>query len=314
MSGRPEPAMSVILITPDGYETIARTVSALRDQSAARRLELVIAAPALKTLAFPEVVRASFAGVRLVEIGHLKDLASAHAAGVRAATSPVVVFAEDHAFPEPGWAEALIATHEGPWVAVGPAMRNANPATLTSWADFLLGYGRWRVPAVAGATDHVPGHNSSYKRAALLDYGEKLVEQLQAPALLHADLAARGCRLYLEPDAVVSHMNFADMNAWLRLRFHAGRGFAAARARHWPASRRLVSSLAAPLVPFVRLVRIARESHRRDQPRAFFLRIVPVLWVGLVVDAAGEWLGYLAGPSRTPVLDWDWELHRERYG
>ena len=34
---------------------------------------------------------------------------------------------EDHCFPADGWAEALVAAHQGPWAAVGPAFLNANP-------------------------------------------------------------------------------------------------------------------------------------------------------------------------------------------
>lgn len=306
-------AMSVVLVSPDNYQTLARTVSVLRRQSAADQLELVIVAPSLLTLDMPDSERHTFAAVRVVEIGSVRRFAAAHAAGVRAATAPVVVFAEDHAFPEPGWAEALITAHRGLWTAVGPAMRNANPATRTSWADFLLGYGRWRIPVAPGPTNHLPGHNSSYKRAALLQYENELDEFLQGPALLHADLVARGLTLYLEPAAVVSHLNFAAPLVWLRLRFHAGRAFAAARAREWSLEQRSLYALATPLVPFVRFVRIAHES-RRGEHASFLLSIAPMLLCGLVVDALGELSGYMGGAAGSHDLEWDWEFHRERYG
>ena len=314
MNRAPQAAMSVVLISPDNYQTVARTVNILRGQSAADQLELVIVAPALQQFDMPESGRHGFAAVRVLEIGNVRRFAAAQAAGVRAATAPVVVFAEDHAFPEPGWANALIAAHRGPWTAVGPAMRNANPATRTSWADFLLGYGRWRIPTAAGPTNHLPGPNSSYKRAALLHYENDMEELLQAPAVLHADLVARGLTLYLEPAAIVSHMNFAASLVWLRLRFHAGRAFAAARAREWPVGHRLLYALATPLVPFVRLVRIAHESRREGQAASFFPSIAPVLWIGLAVDALGELSGYLGGAAGAHDREWDWEFHRERYG
>lgn len=313
MSGVSPPAMSVILVTPDRYQTIARTVSALRAQATANRLELVIVAPDRRALEMPDADRQAFASVSVVAIGDVRRLAVAHAAGVNAATASVVAFAEDHAFPAPGWAEALVAAHSGPWTGVGPAMRNANPESLTSWADFLLGYGRWRVPIRSGAVDHLPGHNSSYKRAALLAFREELAERLQAPALLHDDLVRRGHRLYLEATASVSHVNFATWSVWVRLRFHAGRAFAAARARNWSVGRRMMFVLAAPAVPFVRLARIAGESRRADQPPGFLLNIAPVLWVGLVFDALGEVIGYVAGAGHTHDREWEWEFHRERH-
>jgi GT2 family glycosyltransferase len=312
MSDPAQPAMSVVLVTPDCYQTIARTVALLGAQSAADQLELIVVAPDVRSLDLPDTERRRFAAVRLVEAGQEKRYAAAHAAGVRAATTPVVAFAEDHAFPAPGWADALIAAHRGSWAVVGPAMRNANPDTRTSWADFLLGYGRWQEPIQGGPTDHVPGHNSSYKRAALMSYGEKLEDYLQAPALLHADLAARGYRLYLEPAAVVAHSNFSSIALWLPGRFHAGRAFAGARARDWRLRRRVLYVLAIPLIPFVRLARIARETHRDGQPAGFFLRIAPLLWFGLVLDALGELTGYACGAPGSYEREWDWEFHRER--
>jgi hypothetical protein len=303
--------MSVVLVTPDYYQTVARTISALRAQSHAEQLELVLVAPDLKLVDLPAKEQRGFGAVRFVQIGDVKRFAAAQAAGVRAATAEVVVFAEDHAFPQPGWADALIAAHRGPWTVVGPAVLNANPESVTSWADFLLGYGRWRVPVAAGSTGHVPGHNSSYKRDALLSYGSDLTEWLQAPALLHADLAARGLQLYLEPAAMVSHTNFSSTRVWLRTRFHAGRAFAAARARRWTMARRVMHAMATPLVPFVRVARIFHESRRQDQPAGFFLRIAPLLWFGLALDAFGEFIGYLGKAPDNYEREWDWEFRRE---
>jgi hypothetical protein len=304
------PAMSVILVTPDRYETIARTVASLRAQSAAAQLELIVVSSEGNSLDVPETECNLFAAVRLVA-SPVKRLAAAHAAGVRAATAPVIAFAEDHAFPTPGWAKALIAAHRGPWTAVGPAMRNANPATSTSRADFLLGYGRWREPIRAGETNHIPGHNSSYKRSALMIYGGDLEEYLQAPALLHQSLASRGHHLYLEPAAVVAHTNFSSVTQWLHVRFHAGRVFATARGRAWSLQRRLLYILAAPLIPFVRLARIAKESRRDRQPAGFFLKVAPLLWCGLMLDALGELTGYAAPVSGAYEREWEWEFHRE---
>ena len=111
-----------------------------------------------------------FSSVKVVPIDSAASVARANAAGIRAATSSVVALTEDHSFPDPEWAENLIKAHEQPWAAVGPAVRNANPATAVSWADFFIGYGPWAEPISAGTVDFLPGHNSSYKRAVLLEY------------------------------------------------------------------------------------------------------------------------------------------------
>lgn len=102
------PDLSVILVTPDCYETIRQTIRSLREQTVRERLEIVIVAPAERTLGLVEKELEAFQSVRVIEFGEIKTLAAARVAGIRAASAPLLALGEDHAFPEPGWAEALI--------------------------------------------------------------------------------------------------------------------------------------------------------------------------------------------------------------
>jgi hypothetical protein len=304
--------MSVILITPDGYGTLRRTVQALRRQTVREKLELVLVGPSREPLREAEAELQGFAGHQLVEIGVLTSTAVARAAGVRAATAPVIALAEDHCFPEPGWAAALLARHREPWTGVGPAVGNANPATLTSWANLLIEYGDWVAPTPAGARHHIPGHNSSYKRDALLAYGEALSDVLEAESTMQWDLAARGHRFCLEPTAQVQHLNYSRWGASVAQRFHGGRLFAANRARHWSVARRAFYALAAPLIPLVRTARTFRTACRIGQPRRK-LCWLPVLLLLVAVDGLGELIGYAAGAGTAMRTLTDWEFHRERF-
>src|SRR5438874_350553 len=110
------PAMSVVLLTPDGLDTITTTLLHLQAQSARALLEIIIVAPALEAVPRDAPVLQDFAGVVVVPFAALSSAAAAaRAAGVHAARAPVVVFAEDHSFPQPGWADALIRAHREPW-------------------------------------------------------------------------------------------------------------------------------------------------------------------------------------------------------
>src|SRR5437867_12164339 len=107
------PALSVVLATPDDYETIRLTLQYLRAQTACRQMEVVLVAPS--ELRIPYGALGPFWGHQLVSAGAVTSVARANAAGVRVARAPIVALGEDHCFPEPGWAEALIAAHRGPW-------------------------------------------------------------------------------------------------------------------------------------------------------------------------------------------------------
>jgi glycosyl transferase family 2 len=305
--------MSVVIVTPDSYETIRKTMQHLRAQTVRDRLEVVIVASSLKRLGLDDRDLKDFFQYRVVEVGEIRSIAQAHAAGIRQASAPVIVISEDHSFPETGWAEALIERHRQPWAAVGPVVRNANPDGLISWADFFLGYGAWLDPTPAGEIQHLPGHNSSYKRAILLDYDRELEAMLEAEFILHEALRAKGYRLYLESAARTAHLNFGRVMPWIPYLVHAGRVFAAARARQWSPLRRLVYAGGAPLIPLVRLWRIRADIRRPGRPARLWPRILPALLVGLTLDAVGQVLGYALGPGNASRKLYSYEFHRDRY-
>lgn len=303
--------MSVVILTPDSYETIRRTISHLRAQTVADRLELVIVAPSAKTLALNESDLKEFLQVRVVEVGQMQATAPARAAGLRQASTTVVAFLEDHSYPDPRWAEALIERHQQSWAAVGPDVYNANPESWVSWADSVLS-GRRMAPSEAGVVNDLPGRNSSYKRAILLEYGAELEALLELETVLHWELQARGHQLYLEPAAKVYHQNFTRLSAFVQEQFYVGRLLAALRARRWSPVRRLLYILGAPLTPLVRLRRIWRELRRSGRQHDLLPGILSPLITGLVVSAAGELIGYAFGAGATSQRLCPLEFHRHQ--
>jgi hypothetical protein len=307
------PAMSVVVITPDYYATIRKTIKHLRAQKVCGSLEVLIVAPSAAKLELDASEMRDFLHHKIVEVGPVSSTARARALGVRESNAPVVAFAEDHAYPAPGWAEALIERHRENWAAVGPVMSNANPRSITSWANLLIEYAPWLEPSLGGEREHLPGHNGSYKRELLLKYGDRLEAMLDAESVLHWDLRATGHKLYLEAKARTFHQNFSAKSPSLMLRFNGGRLFASARARDWPRWRRALFALASPLIPIVRCLRITRELFRPGRPLHLFPRVLPALFVGLVFDGAGEMAGYVLGPGEAMAILSGMEFHRERF-
>ena len=201
-------------------------------------------------------VARAFGGFRSVGVGDLALTSEARAAGIRAATSPVVVLTEDHCWPEPEWAEALLRAHRGGDTVAGPAVVNANPHTVLSWANFLVEYSEWMFPCSTTTVAHLPGHNSSYKRDVLMALGPDLAPQLEAESLLHWRLHAEGARLSVAPDAVTRHLNFSLLWPSLGVRLNSGRLFAGMRRVPWPRWRSLVYAGGSVLIPPLRFSRI----------------------------------------------------------
>ncbi len=305
-------SLSVVVITPDQLETVRPTIQALRRQTARRELEIVIVAPSREQLRLSETDLEGFAAHRVVEIGELRSTSVARAAGVRAALASVIAFTEDHCFPGPEWAAVLIERHRESWSGVGPVFRNANPGTAVSWANFIIEYGEWIDPLPGGEAPQIPGHNSSYKRQALLEYGDELPQALEAESTMQWDLMSRGHRFFLEPKAICHHLNYSLFVPSVSLRFCGGRLFAGNRARKWSPARRGFYVLASPLIPFVRLGRVIRCLRRIAQLRQA-PRLVPLLFFLLAADGLGEMIGYAVGAGKAMEKLSVWEFHRSRH-
>lgn len=290
-----DPRLSVVLPVVDQYPLIARTVQGLAQQTICGQIELVLVATTANALSLERAPITGFHSVNVVRVQTMESAAFANWQGILAATAPIVALAEDHVLHDPEWAEALLKPYADPKiVAVGPALRNANPSTVLSWADFVLGYGKWAAPEQSRAVDFLPGHNSSYRRAVLLEYGDRLYSLLEAETNLHWDLRANGWTLWLAGDAIIAHMNFSRWSSWLPASFYTGQVFAGTRSLQWSPIKRLIYAAASPLIPLVRLRRTVRDWRpAADVSRPGLIWVI--LCLSFIVSSAGEAVGYLFG-------------------
>jgi hypothetical protein len=307
------PWMSIILVT-DRYPTIRQVITRLRQQTVQAQLEIVIVVPAGQPVELDQSALSNFAGVRLVRVSSILPLASARAAGVRAATAPIVAIGETHAFPRPGWAEALIKAHAQPWAVVVPAFDNANPDSALSWAAFLRDYGLWMDGLPAREIGFVPAYNTATKRDVLLGLDGELESMVSRAEDLAKNLRAGGHRSYFEPGAKIDHANISRPKAWLLQRFLIGQVLAAGRAEHWSRPRLLLYACAAPLIPAVILSRLASPVRLMQQRGRLTAGIVLALVFGAVASAAGEMITYILGARPAAKLRVDeYELYKLRY-
>jgi hypothetical protein len=293
------PSLSVLLCSEGSFESLEQTISRLMEQTICSELELVLVGPKQEEPWWTAELQGRFHNVQLVFISSFRSMGEANALGVRHATSDVVAFSEDHCFPDPDWAESLVAAHRGDWAVVGPQFSNANPACAMSRADFLIGYSPWSGPLQSGEAQLLPGHNSSYKKSVLLNYGDSLGAWLEAETVLHYDLASKGYKLYLQAAARTTHVNFSRFSSWFGSQHLQGRIFASERCKGWSLGRRLFYAGASPLIPVIRLARIAGQYFSAPRSKMMFLRTLPHLALGLGLDGVGQFMGYAIGAGDT---------------
>ncbi|MFY8269220.1 MAG: glycosyltransferase family 2 protein, partial [Terrimicrobiaceae bacterium] len=246
------PLLAAILVARDGWKELGKLLEHLRKQTIQSELELVIVADSLEKLVCPASKLHGFHSVHGLELSPLKSVSDGHFSGALLARAALVVFCEEHCFPDPGWAAALVQAHEGPWAAVGPLMRNHNPARAVSRALMDVEHGCFCDPSQAGVRDYLPGHNSCYKKQALLEFSHRLDALQDTEYLLHLEMRQAGWQLFQCAEARTAHTNIALLRPALISCFHSGRCFAASRAGDWPFLKRTVFALGSPLLPFLR--------------------------------------------------------------
>jgi hypothetical protein len=294
------PALSVILLAPNDSTRIQKTIWHLRAQTRVSEIELLIVTPNAAQIESAFARQQEFYAVKIVTVDANAPTNVARARGVYTSTAPIIAFAEDHAFPSPNWADALLAAHEKPYAAVSVQMHNANPSSI-SRADMLMSFSNWIAPAVRGEMPMLPGHNTSYKREILYAYGEQLSEILNSEAVMHQDLTRRNHKLFLETRASIRHLNFALWLPFLRHKFLGGRSFAAIRAntQNWTWTQRLLYACGGGAIPLLRFWRMVPDLKRTGALQTLDFTFIAALTTGLIVHAFGEVIGYLFGEGNS---------------
>jgi len=300
------PDLSAIVVIPDSYDTVRSVMANLRAQSSARKVEIVFVVASDRKFTIEETELSCFHSCSIVEVDRIKSISFGFVAGIRHANASIVALTEDHSFPDEKWADTFITAHRQPYAVVGPGMKNGNPDTLLSWADFYQAYGEWTMPVETGEVRHLPGHNSSYKRDILLSFGPLLDVLTEAESVLHRHLREQGYRLLLNTGTCTTHINFNTWAQWIPARYHTGRQFAATWSHNWSRRRRLLFTAGSVAIPFIRTWRVSRRILRCSST-GFLIRVSPIIFIGFVFEGIGHMLGYArgAGDSAEKVAKYD---------
>jgi len=301
--------MSVMFIAPHGLSELAKTLTALSRQTVREQLELVFVVPASRADEPLPPGLDVFHSTRLVALEALTNTGQGYATAARHAQAPVVVIGEDHSFPQPEWAQALIERHREGWAAVGAGLDNGNPGSAVSWASFIINFSA-ASGGTSGPARYLASHQTSYKRDLLLGFGDQLPELLGMEAILQERLTRMGQGLFLECKARSLHYN---VEPWLKFFFEqrqAPQQYAHLRAQNWPTWRRWLYSAAAPLIWALRCRRTLGQVAGNDIPPKLLPEVYLAILSGLAVATWGEVCGYLFGPGQAAERRFPMEFRR----
>jgi len=305
-----------VLLPADQPETIHGVLNRLRNQTIARELEIVVVTPYPAAFEQLRTSQDDFHSVSVIAVEVLFSLGEARALALRAALAPCVYLGETHSFAcVPEWAERLVARHREGWAVVVPGFRNANPGRLLSWTGFLLDYGGWMEHQPAGEIAYWPLNNSCCDRAAVLRTAVDLAHALSFGDQLILALRAAGYRVYLEPDAALSHLNIARWKPFFDERWIGGHLIARHRSRDWSRSRRIAYACASPVIGIVLFSRVWTPAWHSVRRLGLPVAILPVMLFAAAVQALGELAGYahLGNHVANERRMTEYELHKVSY-
>jgi hypothetical protein len=233
-------------------------------------------------------VRERFASARFIAMPPGTLVPALWGRGLRDARGRIVAFTIAQCRVGAGWARSLIDGIRSGAVGVGGPLDVLPGTSATGRATFYLRYSAW-LGSPDGPVHEIAGDNAAYDHVALRTVGSDAQESFWEVEA-HARFRELGRTLIMHSGATAWFTDDTALSTMAARRFAHGRHSGAFRVRRGIRTRWQMI-VAAPLVPFVLLARVARRVARA---RGHVLRFVTSLGAFLVLAtawAAGEAFG-----------------------
>lgn len=285
--------MTVILPCYNSEQTIRPCLNAILGQHTSILYDVVVVDSSVDQT--PLIVEREFPSVKLIHIETRTFAGAARNIGVRATHAPFCLMIDSDCIAKPDLIERMIARHrEAEYGAVGGALRNGTPKSLSGWTGYLLEFKEFMPSAPMRSERTVPTANVTYRRDALerhgyFDEGMWLAEDI----LFNWKMHRAGERILFDPAIEATHLNRTGWGEVLSYQISLGMCSAEARRRGGlPGDVLLRYPALIVLMPFVRLARAASWLARTDR-RVFlmFLLISPMYLIGACAWSYGFFQG-----------------------
>ena len=279
--------LTVVVAYRDTPETLGETLGALRGALDGLDAEIVLCHPA-DLLPPPAPIVSN--GARTITAEPDAIVPRLWALGLRAASGRVVAFTTSEFRVGPQWARGLLNTLAGGASGAGGTIDIAARAPLVARAAYHLRYSGFMPPTADGPVADIAGDNAAYPRSLMSRLlGADPFEFWEVE--LHRGLHREGRHLALSNDATATLVATSSIRSWIRHRYRHGRHSGTFRVRDlghpW-----VRGVLAAPLVPAVlslRLARRARARGRLGEVLAALPAILPLATAWSAGEAVGAW-------------------------
>jgi GT2 family glycosyltransferase len=251
-----QPAVCVIVPCYNSERTIRPCLASIMAQRTAVNYEVIVVDSSTDDT--PRIVEREFPSARLVHLDERTFAGAARNVGVRTTRAPFCLMIDSDCVARPDLIERMMARHaESRYAAVGGALRNGTPRSLSGWVGYMMEFKEFIPSAPERLVGSVPTANVTYRREALERYGCFDEDMwLAEDILFNHRLHSAGERILFDPTIEVTHLNRVGWRNVLGYQVSLGRFSAIARARGGlPGSFLLRYPALILLMPAVRLMR-----------------------------------------------------------
>jgi hypothetical protein len=290
------PPLSIVVATTKPWPEIEGCLDSLLKQAKTIGAEILVADGNGRGL--PDMGSGSYEGVIwLKELG--ASVFGLRKLGMRQARGDIIA-TEDHCRVTSDWCEQIIQSHKDypDAAAIGGAVDNGATTSLIDWANFFLVFAPFVSPIRNGPSERICLQaNISYKRRVV----DRIASQLGVMEMLFIrQLRNEGEVLIADDRLLVSHVQSHGFWGTFTAHFHNGRSIAGFRLEHLGGMERMLRLGSTAILPPYLLWSTLRAlvSKRRFLGQVF--ASLPLLALLVWCHAAGEFVGYIAGPGRSP--------------
>jgi glycosyltransferase involved in cell wall biosynthesis len=287
------PTVSVVIASLVGPPFIDDCLKSVEKQAKSLNAEVIVVA--CGDAEYAARIQRGFPWGKVIHVAERETVPALRLRGVETATGEIVAIIEEHCLAAPDWlARAVEGLADRQYGVVGGPVVDDSYERIRDWVVYFIEYNNYLPQWRPGEHHDLGSANIAYLRELLLKYREFMSEGYWE-ASLHPRLFADGVKFRPLPEMKVHHRGPFNYGYYLGQRYWFSRAFAGARPV--PSAKKLAYLVASPLVPFLLLSRIAKHVADRNCHFGRFIQAAPLIFPALCVYAAGEFMGYLAGPG-----------------